>query len=44
MTTLTGRQLKDYGDNGFISPLDVLNLEETIKIKEEIEHLSLIHI
>ena len=37
MSALNERQLKDYGDNGFISPIDVLTLEEAAEIKKEIE-------
>ena len=36
MNALNESQLKDYGDNGFISPIDVLSLEEAAEIKKEI--------
>ena len=31
MSLLNEKQLKDYKDNGFISPIDVLTLEEAAK-------------
>ena len=40
MSVLTGRQLKDYEDHGFVAPIDVLSLEEVKKIKEEIEYIE----
>ena len=40
MTALTAKQLKDYNDNGFISPIDILSLEEATKIKKEIEYIE----
>ena len=40
MTALTGNQLKDYQNNGFVSPIDVLSLEEAEGIKKEIEHIE----
>ena len=40
MNSLNTEQLKDYNDNGFISPIDVLSLEETEEIKKEIEYIE----
>ena len=40
MTALTESQLKDYQNNGFVSPIDVLSLEEAEGIKKEIEHIE----
>jgi len=40
MTSLSTTQLKDYKDHGFIAPIDVLSLEETAKIKKEIEYIE----
>ena len=37
MSLLNEKQLKNYEDNGFIAPIDILNLEETEEIKKEIE-------
>ena len=40
MTSLGTKQLKDYKDYGFVAPIDVLSLEETAKIKKEIEYIE----
>jgi len=40
MTALTARQLKDYEDYGYVSPIDILSLEEATEIKKEIEHIE----
>ena len=40
MSLLSEKQLKDYNDNGFISPIDVLTLEEAAEIKNEIEYIE----
>ena len=40
MSSLNEKQLKDYEDHGFVSPIDVLTSEETTKIKEEIEYIE----
>ena len=40
MNSLNVKQLKDYKDNGFVAPINVLSLEEAKKIKEEIEHIE----
>ena len=37
---LSNKELKDYKDNGFIAPIDVLSLEEAEEIKKEIEHIE----
>ena len=36
MSALNGKQLKDYNDNGFVSPVNILSLEEAAEIKKEI--------
>ena len=40
MNSLNVEQLEDYENHGFVSPIDVLTLEEAIKIKEEIEYIE----
>jgi len=40
MSSLNEKQLKDYEDRGFVSPIDVLTLAEATKIKEEIEYIE----
>ena len=40
LSGLTTKQLKDYEDHGFVAPINVLTLEEAIKIKEEIEYIE----
>ena len=40
MSMLSDKELKDYKDNGFVSPIDVLSLEEAEEIKKEIEHIE----
>jgi len=40
MSSLNEKQLKDYDNNGFISPIGVLSLEEATEIKKEIEHIE----
>ena len=40
MSFLNEKQLKDYEDHGFVAPINVLTLEEAIKIKEEIEYIE----
>ena len=40
MSFLNEKQLKDYDNNGFIAPIDVLSLEEAEEIKKEIEHIE----
>jgi ectoine hydroxylase-related dioxygenase (phytanoyl-CoA dioxygenase family) len=40
MNSLNVKQLKDYKDHGFVAPINVFSLEETKKIKEEIEHIE----
>jgi len=37
---LSNKELKDYKDNGFVAPIDVLSLEEAKRIKEEIEYIE----
>ena len=37
---LSDKELKDYNDNGFVAPIDVLTLEEAEQIKKEIEHIE----
>ena len=40
MSSLNEKQLKDYEDHGYVAPINVLTLEEAIKIKEEIEYIE----
>ena len=40
MNFLNVKQLEDYENHGFVSPIDVLTLEEATKIKEEIEYIE----
>jgi len=40
MNSLNAEQLKNYNDYGFVAPIDVLSLEETAKIKKEIEYIE----
>ena len=40
MSMLSDKELKDYKDNGYVAPIDVLSLEETEEIKKEIEHIE----
>ena len=40
MSSLNEKQLKDYEDQGFVAPINVLTLEEATKIKEEIEYIE----
>ena len=40
MISLSTKQLKDYEDQGFVAPIDILTLEEATKIKEEIEYIE----
>ena len=37
---LSDKELKDYKDNGYVAPIDVLSLEEVEEIKKEIEHIE----
>ena len=40
MSSLNSKQLKDYNNNGFVAPIDVLTSEEASEIKKEIEHIE----
>ena len=40
MSMLTDKELKNYKDNGYVAPIDVLSLEEVEEIKKEIEHIE----
>ena len=40
MSALNEKQVKDYDYNGFISPIDILSLEEAEEIKKEIEYIE----
>lgn len=37
---LSNKELENYKTNGFVAPVDILTLEETKKIKEEIEYIE----
>ena len=40
MSSLNEKQLKNYDNNGFVAPIDVLSLEEAKEIKKEIEYIE----
>ena len=40
MTSLTTKQLKDYNDYGYVSPIDILTSDEAYEIKKEIEEIE----
>ena len=40
MSKLNAKQLKDYNDNGFVAPIDVLSLNKKEEIKKEIEYIE----
>ena len=40
MTGLTAKQIKDYKDNGYVSPIDVLKPDEVNEIRKEIEKIE----
>ena len=40
MSSLNSKQIKNYKDNGFVAPIDVLSSEDAKKIKEEIEYIE----
>ena len=40
MSTLTSKQLKQYNEDGYIAPIDILSLEKIKKIREEIEYIE----
>ena len=40
MSSLHSEQIKDYKDNGFVAPIDVLTSEEATEIKKEIEYIE----
>jgi len=40
MSMLTDKELKNYKDDGYVAPIDVLSLEEVEEIKKEIEHIE----
>ena len=40
MSSLNAKQLKDYEDQGFVAPVDILTVEEAKKIEEEIEYIE----
>ena len=40
MSSLNSKQIKNYKDNGFVAPINVLSLEEVKKIKAEIEYIE----
>ena len=37
---LTNKQIKEYKENGYIAPIDILSLEEIKKITEEIKYIE----
>ena len=40
MSMLSDKELKDYKDNGYVAPINVLSLKEAEEIKKEIEHIE----
>jgi len=40
MSTLTSKQLKQYKDDGYVAPIDVLSKEEAYEIRKEIENIE----
>jgi len=40
MSALTTKQIKQYQDEGYIAPIDILSLGEAAKIKTEIEYIE----
>ena len=34
MSSLNSKQLKDYNNDGFVAPIDVLTSEEAVEIKK----------
>ena len=39
-TGLTGKQIKEYNENGYIAPIDILSLEQVKIIREEIDYVE----
>ena len=40
MSMVSDKELKDYKDNGYIAPIDILSLAEAEEIKKEIEYIE----
>ena len=40
MPMLSNKELKDYKNNGYVAPIDVLSLEEAETIRKEIEDID----
>ena len=40
MSMLSDKELKDYKDNGFVAPIDVLSLEDAEEIKKKLNILK----
>ena len=40
MSMLSNKELKDYKNNGYVAPIDVLSLEEAEIIRKEIEDIE----
>ena len=40
MSLLNSKQIRDYQDNGFVAPINVLSLKEVKKIKDEIGYIE----
>ena len=41
MSMLSNKELKDYKNNGYVAPIDVLSLEEAETIRKEIVYVPL---
>ena len=40
MTSLTSDQLKQYEEDGYVSPIDVLSKDEAKEVRDEIEFIE----
>jgi non-haem Fe2+, alpha-ketoglutarate-dependent halogenase len=40
MTALTAKQIKEYEDQGYVAPINILSSDEATKIKTEIEYIE----
>ena len=39
-TGLTAKQIKEYNENGYIAPIDILSLDQVKEVREEIENVE----
>ena len=40
MTSLSTKNIKDYNEQGYVAPVDILSLKEALNIKKEIEYIE----